>query len=320
VRITMMQSCVRWLVTLALSASTMAVLASPAHALPPWIICAGGENAARAVARSLSLEPANGATVPAGPPVTFSGESGLGSPLTFSVASSEALLSSPDIDSGTGSQSGAFYKFTSIRATAAPRTIYWTASFTFTPEDCESPATFTTPVRTLIVSPSEAELPAAKRQQEEATAAAAAKKRQEEEATATKKQEEAAAAGSVSLDGSSITVQRGGETRVRLACTGTGTCAGKLTLTVKVRSKGSRGGKRDDPKTTTLGTATFSIPAGRTATVELELNAAGRSLLGTAHGHLSATLAVLKSSPAPSQTHTEIVQLEQQKAYGKAKN
>jgi len=148
--------------------------------LPPWAICAGGENAARAGARYLSLEPANGATVPAGTPVTFSGGSNYA--LTFSVASSEALVASPDIDSGMGSQSGAFYKFTSTKATAAPRTIYWTASFTFTPEDCTGPSTFTTPARTLTVlaSPAEQETAAKNKSEEEA----ATKKKQEEEAPA----------------------------------------------------------------------------------------------------------------------------------------
>ncbi len=150
----------------------MAVLASPAYAVeskpPPWFICAEGVVTDEAVAHGMHLEPANGATVPVGTPVTFSGETKQA--LTFSVASSQALMSSPDIDSGMGSQSGAFYKFTSAKATATPRTIYWTASFTLTPEDCESPSTFTTPVRTLVVVPSEAELAAARKQQEEAAA------------------------------------------------------------------------------------------------------------------------------------------------------
>ncbi len=251
----------------------------------------------------MPLEPANGATVPAGTPVTFSGESNQA--LTFSVASSQALLSSPDIDSGMGSQSGAFNEFTSTKATATPRTIYWAASFTFIPEDCETPSTFTTPVRTLVVTPSEAELAAAKRQQEEA----AAKKRQEEEAAAV------TPTGSVSLDGSTITVASSGEAAVKLACTGTATCAGKLTLTGKNTTK-----KGKKAKTETIGTATFSIPTGKTATIELDLNAAGRALLGADHGRLSASLTILKSSPAPSQTHAENVRLVQKKAHGKAKS
>ena len=66
----------------------------------PALICVGATHAAEVAASAIPLEPANGATVPAGTPVTFSGESS--SALTFSVASSQALLSSPDMDSGIG--------------------------------------------------------------------------------------------------------------------------------------------------------------------------------------------------------------------------
>ncbi len=165
------------------------------------------------------MGPLNGATVPAGATVRFSGESNL--PLTFSVASSPALLSSPDIDSGLGSlgTGTSLYTFPSTKAAATPRTIYWAASFTFTPDDCEGPSTFTTPVYTLTVLPplpTEAEV--------------AAKK------------------------------------------------------------------------------------AGDTATINLTLNKTGRALLSAAHGRLSATLTILKTSPVPSTTQTQDVHLEQRKA------
>jgi hypothetical protein len=295
------------LVALVLTACAMAVPAVPAQALEygsaPWLVCADNKEAAEVGARNMPLEPANGATVPAGTPVTFSGESTHA--LTFNVASSEALVSSPDIDTGVGLQSGAFYRFTSTKATATPRTVYWTASFTFTPEDCEGPSTFTTSLRTLVVAPSEAELVAAKRQQEEA----AAKKKQEEEAAAAnkkKEEEKAVVTGSVSLHGSTITVQGGGQALVKLACTGTGRCVGKLSLTGKVpRGKG----KRAKAKTEILGTAGFSIPPGETASVVLVLNGAGRTLLGADQGRLDAGLTIVKSSPGPAQVLVENVRL-----------
>jgi hypothetical protein len=122
-------------------------LVSSAYALSsgpsPSFICYGGIVADEGVAQGMQLEPANGATLPAGTPITLSGRSSFA--LTFSMASSQSLLSSPDIDSGMGSQSGALYEFTSTKAAATPRTIYWTASFTETPNDCEGPSTFTTP-------------------------------------------------------------------------------------------------------------------------------------------------------------------------------
>jgi hypothetical protein len=199
----------------------------------------------------MRLEPANSATAQAGTPVTFSGESNQA--LTFSVASSQALLSSPDIDSGMGLQSGAFYKWTSARATATPRTIYWTASLTFTPDDCESPTTFTTPVHTLVVTPSEAELTAKRQQEEEA-----AKKKLAEEAAAKKQEEEAV--GSVILDGLIVHVENNREAAVKLTCSDIATCAGKLTLTANSMA-GSGKARRARTETKSIGTASFSIAA-----------------------------------------------------------
>jgi hypothetical protein len=155
---------------------------------------------------------------------------------------------------------------------------------------------------------------AAKKQQEEATATATKQHQEEEvainhkheEETAAKKKEEEenAPTGSVLLNGSSITVQSGGEAVVKLACAGTAKCGGKLTLTVKSATK--KGGKA---KTETIGTATFSIPPNETRTIKLTLSATGKALLGADHGRLGATLSILKSSPSPSQTHNDNVQL-----------
>jgi len=120
-----------------------------------------------------------------------------------------------------------------------------------------------------------------------------------------------APSGHVSLAGASIAVRSDGEAAVKLSCKGTGTCRGKLTLTIKRMTKK---GKKKQTKTETIGTATFSIAPGRTATIELKLNRAGRALLGAHHGRLSATLSILKSSPAPAQAHTGNVRLVRQQA------
>jgi hypothetical protein len=117
----------------------------------------------------------------------------------------------------------------------------------------------------------------------------------------------------VSLEGTHVIARGRGKATVKLTCTGTATCRGRLTLTVKNKGKRGKGGKRRS-KTTTIGTATFSIPLGKTTTVELQLNGTGRALFGAAqrtYGRLSATLTILKSSPAPSQTNTDSVQLIQ---------
>ena len=119
----------------------------------------------------------------------------------------------------------------------------------------------------------------------------------------------AAATGSVSLDGSTITVTSSGRATIKLTCTGTATCGGKLTLTAKTKSKGKK-----KAKAATIGTATFSIPAGKTTTVTVTLTGTGRGLLSAAHGKLPATLTILKSSPSPAQTKADNVRLAEQKA------
>jgi hypothetical protein len=117
-------------------------------------------------------------------------------------------------------------------------------------------------------------------------------------------------ADGVSLASKRLTTTSLGKAAVKLTCTGTGNCVGELTLTVKTRDKGR---KKRRSKTTVITTSTFSIPPGKTTTVELRLSPAGRALLSAGRGRLGATLTTLKSSPAPSQTHTESVDLVWQK-------
>jgi hypothetical protein len=246
------------------------------------------------------LLPANGSTVPAGTPVTFSGEST--NALTFDIASSEALLASalpsPDIDSGLGSQSGAHYEFTSTKATAAPRTIYWRASFTFTPEDCETPATFFTPVQTLIVTQSEAERAAAKRQQEAEAA------EREREATA----------GTIAMHSLLIDVRGRRDAAIRLTCSDLDPCTGELVLTVRVPL---RKGKARRTKTITIADGKFSIAAEKTETVDVALHKGTVGLFSVA-GHLEASLTIRRTSPLPVTTEIKSVRLVQRtKATGR---
>ena len=140
---------------------------------------------------------------------------------------------------------------------------------------------------------------------------AAATKNHPEETPAKGKPEEAkiAIAGSVSLTGSVLNVQSAGKASVKLTCTGTATCAGKLTLTVTSKGKHAKKAKVE-----TIGTAAFSIPAGKTGVVTITLTTAGRTLLKAGHGKLSASLTILKSSPAPANTQHKTVQLVQKTA------
>jgi hypothetical protein len=273
--------------------------AIPPTTPPPWAICAGASQANLAVLEA-SLSPANDATVAAGSPVTFTGHSE--STPTFAVASSSALMSNADIDSGTGSaqaepaSSGPpvvySYAFTSTKATGTPGAVYWEASFSDASlSGCEglSPTIYTTQVHTLTVLPAPME-----------------------EAAAKKNPEESATTGSVSLDEATINVQSSHQAAIKLACTGSGKCSGKLTLTAKrtiVDGPGS--GEKASSATASIGSARFAISAGKTAMVKLILNATGRALLKADHGRLSSNLTILESVSAHSQTHTETVQLVQ---------
>ncbi len=130
----------------------------------PALVCSSASQANLGVLEN-RLSPSDGATVQAGTPITFSGNSG--SPLTIEVASSRALLATiPDIDSGLASALPEpysvgpplinAYTFTSAKATATPGTIYWDASFsTASITACQGlPAsTEITTVRALTVLP-----------------------------------------------------------------------------------------------------------------------------------------------------------------------
>jgi hypothetical protein len=174
--------------------ATGAVTAASAHAYTAgpaeeWVFCSSEEIAALGTVENF-LRPANGSTVVAGTPITFSSDSS--QPLSFAIASSEALLLTPNVDSGPGSPSPPppsaaglqLYSFTSTKATATAGTVYWQASFsTGAMAHCAGEGqTEKAAVRTLTVLPpssSEAE--------------AKAKKTQEEEAAENKKEEEVAA-------------------------------------------------------------------------------------------------------------------------------
>ncbi len=119
------------------------------------------------------------------------------------------------------------------------------------------------------------------------------------------------ATGTVRLDGSSLGV-RGGVATAKLSCSGTTTCVGKVTMTVKTKPKK---GKR--AKTEIIGTASFSIPAGETQLIRIKLLSTGQALLRIAHGRLGAALKIAKLSPSPGNTVTQSVRLEQQKAVKK---
>jgi hypothetical protein len=122
----------------------------------PWALCLASSVS---VVQGLeaTLGPADGASTQQDAPVAFSGSSIV--PVSFAVASSPTLLSTPDIDSGPGVQQApssgkATYTFTSGKAAATAGTVYWGASFSNAGlPDCSGlePTTYTTKARSLTV-------------------------------------------------------------------------------------------------------------------------------------------------------------------------
>ena len=115
--------------------------------------------------------------------------------------------------------------------------------------------------------------------------------------------------GAVSGGGCGVTLQSrriivGTHARAafKLHVGGGGTCKGQLRLQV-THKVGHRS------KTKMIGTGTFSIAAGRSAVIKIKLNAAGRVMLVRHHGHLLATLVIVRQSPGPSRSQTARVRL-----------
>ena len=122
---------------------------------------------------------------------------------------------------------------------------------------------------------------------------------------------------SVSLHSRAVAVRAPNRASVKLLSSGvafSGECAGKLTLVVKVRVKSKKAHEARFAHRT-IGTASFAIDAGRSATVTLRLDAAGRRLLASHHGRMSAKLVILDAVPAPASTHSAIVRLSLQKTH-----
>ncbi len=119
----------------------------------------------------------------------------------------------------------------------------------------------------------------------------------------------------VSLASPDALEQSQGAVAIKLSWTGAGaeSCSGKLT--VKLRGAGRRG------KPTVIATGIFSLPPDRIRSVKLKLTAAGQALVRASHGHINASLTVLKVLPGPSQALTEVVHLmrEPQLSASKAK-
>jgi hypothetical protein len=96
----------------------------------------------------------------------------------------------------------------------------------------------------------------------------------------------AQAAGLVARAKVKIVVSGGRVSLVKLECVGSARCRGEVTLAWRA----SRSQSLAPGQTTTIGSASFSIPARTTRLVRLDIDARGRALLRVARGHLVALL------------------------------
>jgi hypothetical protein len=117
-----------------------------------------------------------------------------------------------------------------------------------------------------------------------------------------------------SLLSRSVTVSSKGRAPLKLLLAGVGACRGKLTLSVKLTRPHAR------PKVRTIGTAGFAAATGKVVAVVVTLSKFARGLLHAAHGHLAASLVILRLSPGPTLAHTASVRLALKSSQTSAKH
>ncbi len=105
------------------------------------------------------------------------------------------------------------------------------------------------------------------------------------------------------LVSSKIAVDGHWRATLRLRRTGSGRCAGRLALSVRLS------GKNAHPQARSIGSARFVISRSRPVTVRVTLTAFGRSLLRSAHGQLRASLLLVRLTPLPARTQSASVRL-----------
>ncbi|HUB35646.1 MAG TPA: hypothetical protein VL972_02380 [Solirubrobacteraceae bacterium] len=117
----------------------------------------------------------------------------------------------------------------------------------------------------------------------------------------------------VRLVSSRLSVDRKSRAVVRLRASGTGRCAGRVTLSISKRVRRVGAGQAGVRKVT-IGAGAFTLVAGHNGTVRVKLTRAGRALLAAGHGKLTVSLRLVRSRPAPTQTHSARAHLVAAKA------
>jgi IPT/TIG domain/FG-GAP repeat len=100
-----------------------------------------------------------------------------------------------------------------------------------------------------------------------------------------------------------LSVQPHSRAVLKLAGIGLGKCGGKVRLRVRRRLANHHIGIK------TIGTAVFTVLAGKHLAVKIHLNATGRKMLAARHGKLNASILIVRSTPAPSVARTASVRV-----------
>ncbi len=154
----------------------------------------------------------------------------------------------------------------------------------------------------------------AKEHQEQKTREAAARAA---EATARREREEKEAeTGGVSLGSSTVIIERGRTTLVKLKCLGTEPCRGRLTLMATgAAARMSMGNsKRKSVHPRAIGTASYSIEGDEEKTVDMALNQAGRALIRSVRRSVDVNLELQELAPTAGSKQTIRVRISKKRS------
>ncbi len=111
--------------------------------------------------------------------------------------------------------------------------------------------------------------------------------------------------GEAKLENTNIPIHGHVVAEVKLACQGSVSCKGKVSLWVRESTKAKHGKKGF--RSIEIGSGVFSIADGETASIDIHLNTTGRSLLTSHQGQVEAYLKLAQESEA-TQTNVRLVE------------
>jgi hypothetical protein len=121
--------------------------------------------------------------------------------------------------------------------------------------------------------------------------------------------------GGVSLDGTSIIVQGGRVAFMKLDCTASAGCTGKLALTARIAIPGKGRHRTRETRTVMIASQAFSVGGEEEQAVRVTLNGVGRALLAAHHGRFGARLVLFQLEPGSGQTQSKDVSVIERRTH-----